>query len=120
MRHMRGTLTPGLVHVKLAICASLAGCAAASWPFLIFRVDSESALVDTLQWLGKLSMMPGIVVGFVAAGGNGHIMNFWIMTVANGAFYAAISYRLLVRWERRTLRPRGEESAPSGGDRGRS
>jgi len=106
--------------VKLAICAALAGCAVASWPFLIFRVDSESALVNTLQWLGKLLMMPGIVVGFLAAAGNGHTMNFWIMTVANGVFYAAISYRLLVRWERRKLRPRGEESAPSGGGRGSS
>ena len=59
-------------------------------------------------------MIPGVVVGFLAAGGNGHSMSLWIMTVANGLVYAALAYRLLTVWGKRIAQHQSEASEASG------
>jgi uncharacterized membrane protein len=106
------------VLVRRVVCASLVGSTMAIVPFLLFQLDSESTFVNSLQWVAKFLMIPGVIVGFAAAGGNGHSMNLWIMTLANGVVYAAVSYRLLAVWGMRSAKHRDKEldSTSASGD----
>ena len=89
---------------RRVIYALLSGCAFTSLPFLLFQLDSESAIVHSLQWVGRCLMIPGILVAFLIARGNVHVIRLGVMCLANGIFYVVLSYRLLTVWGKHEAR----------------
>lgn len=81
-----------------AIYALLFGCVLTSLPFGFLQIDSESAVILSLQWVGRILMIPGIIVGFLVARGNVHVIHLGVMCSANALFYAALLYLLLTVW----------------------
>jgi hypothetical protein len=83
---------------RRVLLALLSGCLFASLPFALFEFDSESWAVTSLQWVGRCLTIPGGVIGFLVARGNVHVINLHVMYLANGIFYAGLSYWLLTIW----------------------
>src|SRR5438094_10660694 len=95
---------------RRVICALLSGCLFASLPFALFELDSESGIVTSLQWVGRCLTIPGGLIGFFVARGNVHVINLQVICLANGIFYAGLSYWLLKTWGKHPPLNRGKES----------
>jgi len=93
--------------------ALLSGCAFTFLPFVLFQLDSESFIVQSVQWLGRCLMIPGIVVAFLIARGNVHVIRLEIMWLGNGIFYALLSYWLLTVWGRHHAMNRRKDVEPN-------
>jgi hypothetical protein len=81
--------------------AFLFACAITGLPFFVLSLDSDRTSVLVLQWIGKCLTIPGVLVGILAAGGNGHLSDYRIVIAANGLFYTLVFYRLFARLCRR-------------------
>jgi hypothetical protein len=98
----------GEVRMRRFVLALLVGCALSLLPIAILKLPSDSGMVGSLKWGVTNLMIPGSLIGYIAAGGRIDDISSWLAAFANMLFYFGLAYLLLTVWAKFKTRIRKE------------
>jgi hypothetical protein len=86
--------------MRRVVYATFVACVFTFVPIFVFKLNSETAFVNSLKSIAAVLGVPGALVGLVAAFGRVHDIDLWVTDVANFAFYFMCTWLLLKAFSR--------------------
>lgn len=77
------------------IAASIIGGLIGTLPQIVAAIPVVSYHIGEWQKIINYLLIPGVLVGLLLTGWNGHDVNFAVVLIGSGVFYASCAYGLL-------------------------
>jgi len=84
--------------MRRLVLALLIGCALSILPIAILKLPSDSGTVGSLKWGITNLMIPGTLIGYIAAGGRIDDVSPWLSGFVNMLVYFGLAYLSLTVW----------------------